>query len=582
MNFADRVKETTTSTSADVIALAGAASTFRSFASSLAVGDTKIPVSMDDGKGNWENGAYTLTNTTTLTRTAIYASSNGGAPTVFPAGAKEVFCTLASEALKDLVDELRTEIGAGNSGVRDIAFAVSVPLSIPGQAYMPQTPVTAPLTFTPAAAAVRGALVYLRLIADGVNMPNFSAFKEWGGSLGYDNRTGIVNEVQFFHDGVDSFVSFSQAIGAAPAPIEATAVTLTGPTSGVVNVASTVFTVGTNSARSASVTVTPTPVSGVTFSPTSVTLPAGSSTATFTATPSTTGAKSIAVTNSGGLTNPSAITYTATASATVPAAPTIGTATAGDGFVDVAFTRNSDGGSAVLDSTATLSTGQTATGSSSPIRVTAPNGTAVTATVRDRNVVGSSTASAASNSVTPTAAALARLGQLTNITESGSGPYTYTATTAKYAPDVPGPGGILNKTFGAGIDGSIAVTKGAAVGASNEGSDIILALDPSATLVAFNNLDYALFGEGGVALYKPITGGTIGSGNGSAIAPQTGDICRMRRTGSSLVAEVARSASPSTFTTVHTWSGVSTGTLYVHACAAYQLAISNLTAVGLV
>jgi len=115
MNLADRVKETTTSTSADVITLGGAAPTFRSFSSAFTVGDTNISVSVDDGKGNWENGAYTLTNTVTLTRTAIYASSNGGAAVVFPAGSKEVFCTLASKALDSLVADLRAEIALGDT-----------------------------------------------------------------------------------------------------------------------------------------------------------------------------------------------------------------------------------------------------------------------------------------------------------------------------------------------------------------------------------------------------------------------------------------------------------------------------------
>lgn len=100
-----------------------------------------------------------------------------------------------------------------------------------------------------------------------------------------------------------------------------------------------------------------------------------------------------------------AITNNVGVVATVPDAPTIGTATAGDGYVDVAFTAPaSNGGSAVLDYTAALSTGQTATGATSPIRVTAPNGVAATATVKARNAVGSSVASAASNSVTPTGA----------------------------------------------------------------------------------------------------------------------------------------------------------------------------------
>lgn len=90
--------------------------------------------------------------------------------------------------------------------------------------------------------------------------------------------------------------------------------------------------------------------------------------------------------------------------AAAPGAPTIGNPVAGNGFVDVYFTApTSDGGSAILDYTATLSTGQTATGTSSPVRVTAPNDTAVTATVKARNAIGAGPASAASTSVTPVA-----------------------------------------------------------------------------------------------------------------------------------------------------------------------------------
>ena len=91
----------------------------------------------------------------------------------------------------------------------------------------------------------------------------------------------------------------------------ATAITLTGPTSGAVGAASTAFSVGANGIITGTVVVTPTPVAGVTFNPTSVSISSASPTATFTATASTSGAKTIAVTNDGGLTNPANITYTA-------------------------------------------------------------------------------------------------------------------------------------------------------------------------------------------------------------------------------------------------------------------------------
>lgn len=118
------------------------------------------------------------------------------------------------------------------------------------------------------------------------------------------------------------------------------------------------------------------------------------------------GTATITATNAVGISPASPASNSVTPQAlTVPGAPTIGTATAGDGYIDVAFTAPaSNGGSAILDYTATLSTGQTATGTVSPIRVTAPNGTAATATVKARNAQGLSAASAASNSVTPAAA----------------------------------------------------------------------------------------------------------------------------------------------------------------------------------
>ena len=102
-------------------------------------------------------------------------------------------------------------------------------------------------------------------------------------------------------------------------PPTVTTLTLSGPSSGIVNVTSTNFTVGANGPVGASVVVTPSSGSGGgTFTPTTVTLTTAAPTATFTYTPSTTGAKTISVTNNQVLTNPASITYTATASFTNP------------------------------------------------------------------------------------------------------------------------------------------------------------------------------------------------------------------------------------------------------------------------
>ena len=92
----------------------------------------------------------------------------------------------------------------------------------------------------------------------------------------------------------------------------------------------------------------------------------------------------------------------------VPAAPTIGTAAAGNAQATVSFTAPaSDGGSAITSYTVTSSPGGiTATGTSSLIMVTGlTNGTAYTFTLTATNAIGTGPASGPSNSVTPTAPA---------------------------------------------------------------------------------------------------------------------------------------------------------------------------------
>lgn len=123
----------------------------------------------------------------------------------------------------------------------------------------------------------------------------------------------------------------------------ATALTLTGPTSGTVGVASGVFTVTANGTLSGSVVVT-NAMADSTTAPSTLTLNSSTLSGTFTGTPSSTGVKAVSITNNGGLTNPSAINYTAAAAA----APTIGAlsvssnnTTAG---IVVAFTTGSGSG----------------------------------------------------------------------------------------------------------------------------------------------------------------------------------------------------------------------------------------------
>jgi hypothetical protein len=92
--------------------------------------------------------------------------------------------------------------------------------------------------------------------------------------------------------------------------------TLTGPTTGVVGVASTNFTVALAAGVTVSGTVTITPADGGgggSFSAATVSLTNAAPSATFTYTPSTTGVKTISTTNSSTLIDPASLSYNSTA-----------------------------------------------------------------------------------------------------------------------------------------------------------------------------------------------------------------------------------------------------------------------------
>lgn len=96
--------------------------------------------------------------------------------------------------------------------------------------------------------------------------------------------------------------------------IGATATTLSGPSSGTTGVASTDFTVGANGTITGTVTVTPSDAAdGGTFTPTTVAISSGTPTATFTYTPASTGVKTISITDDGGLTDATSLSYTSNA-----------------------------------------------------------------------------------------------------------------------------------------------------------------------------------------------------------------------------------------------------------------------------
>jgi hypothetical protein len=93
MKFGERVLETTTVTGTGDATLIGAVSDYVAFATAFSVGD-RVPYCIEGQTGTeWEIGLGTLTGSSTLERTEVYASSNSNNSVSFSAGTKNAFST---------------------------------------------------------------------------------------------------------------------------------------------------------------------------------------------------------------------------------------------------------------------------------------------------------------------------------------------------------------------------------------------------------------------------------------------------------------------------------------------------------
>jgi len=93
--FADRVQETTTTVGTGDYTLLGAVTGFQTFNAGIGVGPT-FDYAVTDGT-NWEVGRSVLSAPTTLSRTTILASSNGGAAVNWPAGTKNIWQDISAQ-----------------------------------------------------------------------------------------------------------------------------------------------------------------------------------------------------------------------------------------------------------------------------------------------------------------------------------------------------------------------------------------------------------------------------------------------------------------------------------------------------
>jgi hypothetical protein len=121
LKYADRVKETSTTTGTGTLTLGGAMTGFQSFA---AIGDGNQCVYCIDGGAEWEVGVGTYTSSgTTLSRTTVIASSNAGALVNFSAGAKTVHVTKSARNLDSGADSCVTAYEVDWSAKSSVTFS---------------------------------------------------------------------------------------------------------------------------------------------------------------------------------------------------------------------------------------------------------------------------------------------------------------------------------------------------------------------------------------------------------------------------------------------------------------------------
>ena len=95
----DRVLETCSSPGTGAVTLLGAVTGYQSFSTAFSStnGTTTYYCIADQGGANWEVGLGTWNTGNTLSRTTVYASSNGGSTVNFASGTQNVFCTYPAE-----------------------------------------------------------------------------------------------------------------------------------------------------------------------------------------------------------------------------------------------------------------------------------------------------------------------------------------------------------------------------------------------------------------------------------------------------------------------------------------------------
>jgi len=131
--IADRVQETCSSPGTGSISLLGAVTAFQTFSSGIGNGNTTFYAIADQSGPNWEVGIGSYSSSgNSLSRTAVLASSNGGALTNFSSGTQNVWCDYpAGHAIFTDISGNISSLSGGISTANYLQFSTS---------YIPSSP----------------------------------------------------------------------------------------------------------------------------------------------------------------------------------------------------------------------------------------------------------------------------------------------------------------------------------------------------------------------------------------------------------------------------------------------------------
>jgi uncharacterized repeat protein (TIGR02059 family) len=493
-----------------------------------------------------------------------------------------------------------TEV-AHNSATDWVSSAFSTTVPLDGVYYMPRQIVGSGLAFAPAASPRPGGQCYVTVVADGAHTPTFSGFKELGSSSGYDNTLGIENQIVFWYDGTYSWYCVLQEVNAQPisATVLSSAIILTAHPDQIALTYGAIMSsssVPATSAFSVSASGGAVSVSSVSIVSTVVTLQLsrtidGAETVTVSYT--VPGSNPL-VSASGGVAAAalSGQTVTNSASTNTPSLQSATISGSSPNIIALLYQLNLDASSIPATSAFSVS----ASGGAVSVSSVGVSSATVSLTLSRPIVAGETvTVSYTVPGVNPVKAqsgpyyasalgshgvnnnvsssAVMRLATMVGVTETAnvSFGYNYTSSIVDYSNNY----GISSTKIPSGSDGFF----GATFTVGSNGADLgpVFGVKLSGANGSFDGMKCAIYSDGRT-YYRCVTNGGGQMEPDTQILAQSNDVVRLRRSGTSLIAEVSKDAG-STYSTAKTWADI-TGDLYLNMVVTSRSGVNSVFSSG--